>query len=104
MRNLVFLVIGVLVLLLALDGVYEVKQTERAVLLRFGAVERADVLPGLHFKWPIADSVKITDARVLTLDSQAERYYAREEAADRRFVREVARCRRGDVLYGDVVR
>lgn len=79
MRNLVFLVIGVLVLLLALDGVYEVKQTERAVLLRFGAVERADVLPGLHFKWPIADSVKITDARVLTLDSQAERYYTLEK-------------------------
>ena len=79
MRNLVFLVIGVLVLLLALDGVYEVKQTERAVLLRFGAVERADVQPGLHFKWPIADSVKITDARVLTLDSQAERYYTLEK-------------------------
>ncbi len=79
MRNLVLLVIGVLVLLLALDGVYEVKQTERAVLLRFGAVERADVQPGLHFKWPIADSVKITDARVLTLDSQAERYYTLEK-------------------------
>jgi membrane protease subunit HflC len=79
MRNLVLVVIAVLVLLLALDGVYQVSQTERAVLLRFGAVERADVQPGLHFKWPIADSVKITDARVLTLDSQAERYYTLEK-------------------------
>jgi membrane protease subunit HflC len=79
MRNLVFLVIAVLVLLLALDGVYQVDQTERAVLLRFGAVYRADVEPGLHFKWPIADSVKITDARVLTLDTQAERYYTLEK-------------------------
>lgn len=79
MRNLVSTVIVLLVLLLALDGVYEVKQTERAVLLRFGAVHQADVQPGLHFKWPIADSVKITDGRVLTLDSQAERYYTMEK-------------------------
>ena len=55
MRNLVLGVIVLLVLLLGLDGIYEVKQTERAVLLRFGAVERADVQPGLHFKWPIAN-------------------------------------------------
>jgi len=79
MRNLLFIVIVVIVLLLSFDGVYEVQQIERAVLLRFGAVERADVLPGLHFKWPIAESVKTTDARVLTLDSQAERYYTLEK-------------------------
>jgi modulator of FtsH protease HflC len=78
-RNFVLLVVAVLVLLLALDGVYIVQQTERAVLLRFGAVQRADVPPGLHFKWPIADSVKITDARVLTLDSQAERFFTIEK-------------------------
>ena len=79
MRNLILFVIGALVLLLALDGVYQVNQTERAVLLRFGAVQRADVPPGLHFKWPIADSVKITDARVLTLDSSAERFFTIEK-------------------------
>jgi modulator of FtsH protease HflC len=79
MRNLVLFVIAALVLLLLLDGVYKVNQTERAVLLRFGAVQRADVPPGLHFKWPIADSIKITDARVLTLDSQAERFFTIEK-------------------------
>jgi membrane protease subunit HflC len=79
MRNLIFIVVVVAVLLLSFDGVYEVKQTERAVLLRFGAVKRADVQPGLHFKLPIAESVKTTDARVLTLDSQAERYYTLEK-------------------------
>ncbi|HET6470552.1 MAG TPA: protease modulator HflC [Pseudomonadales bacterium] len=77
--NVIFIVVVAVVLLLAFDGVYEVKQTERAVLLRFGAVQRADVQPGLHFKWPIAESVKTTDARVLTLDSQAERYYTLEK-------------------------
>jgi membrane protease subunit HflC len=94
------------VLLLALDGVFEVKQTERAVpaAIRRGT-EATNVQPGLHFKWPIADSVKITDARVLTLDSQAERYYTLEKKpllVD--FVREVARRRRIHLLYRDVVR
>jgi membrane protease subunit HflC len=79
LRNLVLAVVVLLVLLLTLDGVYEVRQTERAILLRFGAVERDDVRPGLHFKWPIADSIKITDARVLTLDSPGERYYTLEK-------------------------
>ena len=79
LKNLVLTVVVLLVLLLAFDGAYEVKQTERAILLRFGAVERSDVEPGLHFKWPIADSVKITDARVLTLDSPGERYYTLEK-------------------------
>ena len=79
MRNFILLIVAALVLLLAFDGVYIVQQTERAVLLRFGAVQRADVPPGLHFKWPIADSVKITDARVLTLDSQAERFFTIEK-------------------------
>ena len=79
MRNLIIGIIGILLILLAVDGVYTVQQTERAILLRFGAVERADVTPGLHFKWPIAEAVKIADARVLTLDSQPERYYTLEK-------------------------
>jgi membrane protease subunit HflC len=79
MRNIVIIVVAVLLGLLALDGVFLVHQTERAVLLRFGAVRTADVQPGLHFKLPIADQVKITDARVLTLDSQPEVFYTLEK-------------------------
>ena len=79
MKNVVVIVVLALVAMLALDGVYLVHQTERAVLLRFGAVRGADVQPGLHFKLPIADQVKITDARVLTLDSQPEVFYTLEK-------------------------
>jgi membrane protease subunit HflC len=79
MRNAVIFVVLALVAVLALDGVYLVHQTERAVLLRFGAVRSADVAPGLHFKLPIADQVKVTDARVLTLDSEAEVFYTLEK-------------------------
>ncbi len=79
MRNIVIVVVLALVALLALDGVFVVHQTERAVLLRFGAVTTADVAPGLHFKLPIADDVKKTDARVLTLDSPTEVFYTLEK-------------------------
>lgn len=79
MRNLIIAIVGILLILLAVDGVYTVKQTERAILLRFGAVQRADVPPGLHFKWPIAEAIKLADARVLTLDSTPERYFTLEK-------------------------
>jgi membrane protease subunit HflC len=79
MRNIVLVVVLVLLAVLALDGVYLVHQTERALLLRFGAVRAADVQAGLHFKLPIADQVKVTDARVQTLDSPTEVFYTLEK-------------------------
>lgn len=79
MRNMVLGVVALLLLLLAIDGIFVVKQTERAILLRFGAVTRADVPPGIHWKWPIAEEVKRTDARILTLDSRPERYFTLEK-------------------------
>lgn len=79
LRNFIFLVIGVVAVLLLLQSIYIVKETERAILLRFGAVSRADVPPGLHLKLPIAEEVKKFDARVLTLDSSPETYYTLEK-------------------------
>ena len=79
LRNFVFVVIGLAAVLLLLQSVYIIQETERAILLRFGAVSRADVPPGLHFKLPIAEDVKIFDARVLTLDSSPETYYTLEK-------------------------
>lgn len=79
MKNIVLGVVGLLLLLLAMDGIFVVKQTERAILLRFGAVVEADVPPGIHWKWPIAEEVKKTDARILTLDSRPERYFTLEK-------------------------
>ena len=79
LRNFVLVVIGVVAVLLVLQSVYIVRETERAILLRFGAVSQADVPPGLHVKLPIAEEVKKFDARVLTLDSGAETYYTLEK-------------------------
>ena len=79
LRNFIFIFIAGALILLAVDTVYTVHQTERAIVLQFGKVTRDDVAPGLHFKSPIAEEVKIFDARVLTLDLQQERYYTLEK-------------------------
>ena len=78
-RNFAFLAIAVVAVFLLMQSLYIVKETERAILLRFGALSRADVPPGLHLKLPIAEEVKKFDARVLTLDSSPETYYTLEK-------------------------
>jgi len=79
LRNTILIAIAVVAILLLSDSVYTVHQTERAILLRFGAVSTADVTPGLHFKMPIAESVNKADGRVLTLDSSPETYFTVEK-------------------------
>jgi membrane protease subunit HflC len=79
LRNLILIVIGVIAVMLLMNSIYTVHATERAILLRFGAVAQADVPPGLHFKMPIAEEVKKADGRVLTLDSTPETYYTLEK-------------------------
>lgn len=81
MKNMM---IGLIVFLLLVGGsnsVFVVKETERAILLRFGTVERADLEPGLHFKMPWVNTVRKFDARVLTVTADAQRYLTLEQKA-----------------------
>ncbi len=78
-RYALIVFLAVLLALLGVNSVYLVHETERAILLRFGAVSKADVAPGLHFKLPFAEDIKKFDARVLTLDSQPNTYYTQEK-------------------------
>ena len=76
------IVIAVLVILIAafsFDAIYIVNERERALLLRFGAVETADLDSGLHFKIPIADDVKRFDGRILTVDTTPDRFFTLEK-------------------------
>ena len=78
-RTLVMLALVIITVAIVSDSIYTVRETERAIKLRFGAVTEADVPPGLHFKLPIADNIRKFDARVLTQDSEPERYYTLEK-------------------------
>jgi membrane protease subunit HflC len=76
-----FVAIGlILVLLLASSTLYVVKETERAVMLRFGEVVKADIPPGLHFKLPSPiNSIRKFEGRLLTLDAKPERFLTVEK-------------------------
>lgn len=80
-RTVVTLVVMALVLMVASSTMFIVNETQRAVMLRFGAIKEADIKPGLHFKLPFADDVRFFDARVLTLDSNPERIFTIEKKA-----------------------
>lgn len=76
-----FFALAVLALLLIdpLNPLYVIKETERAVVLRFGRLLDIDSQPGLHLKVPMIDEVRKFNARILTLDSDPESFYTLEK-------------------------
>ena len=81
MKN--FVVIGTLFLfvLIAGNSLFVVKETERAVMLRFGEVVNSDIAPGLHVKIPWVNTVRKFDARIQTEDAPSERFLTLEQKA-----------------------
>ena len=63
------------------NSVYIVRATERGVLLKFGEVVNPDLQPGLHFKVPFVNNVRLFDGRILTVDSSPERFFTQEKKA-----------------------
>jgi len=75
------LLIAFLVLLVALapQSLYTVNMMEKAVLLRFEKVQRADFEPGLYFKIPLIEKIVKFDKRTLTLDAESQRFLTKEK-------------------------
>lgn len=80
MSNLLKSVITLAVLLIiASSTVYVVSETQRGVKLRFGKLVEADIQPGIHVKLPLADDVRLFDARILTVDAQPASFFTVEK-------------------------
>ena len=80
------LVIVALIALVFYASVFEVVEGERGIVLQFGKVKREQGTelptlygPGLHFKVPMIDQVRKLDARLQTLDDQADRFITSEK-------------------------
>jgi len=76
--------VGILVFFLFVagsDALFVVRETERALLLRFGEIVDTDIEPGLHFKLPWVNTVRKFDGRVLTVTAEAQRYLTLEQKA-----------------------
>ena len=79
--NIFISAFSLLVVIFLSQSLFVVSEIERAVKLRFGEIVQFDVEPGLHFKWPIINSVRYFDGRILTLDEQPQRYLTSEKKA-----------------------
>jgi membrane protease subunit HflC len=73
------LIVLVLVGIVAADSLFTVAETELALLTKFGQILRSDFEPGLHFKVPFINQVRKFDRRLLTLDSEPERFLTSEK-------------------------
>ena len=79
--NIFISAFSLIVVIFLSQSLFVVSEIERAVKLRFGEIVQFDVEPGLHFKWPIINSVRYFDGRILTLDAQPQRYLTSEKKA-----------------------
>ncbi len=79
-------IIGLFVLLLLYSSMYVVQEGQQAMLLQLGNIvtnQKAKLPyimgPGLHFKLPLINSVKIFDTRLQTLDIKSSRIVTAEQ-------------------------
>ncbi|MGL4250170.1 MAG: protease modulator HflC [Aeromonas sp.] len=67
------------------SSVFIVDEGQKGIVVQFGKVKRMDsgetrlYGPGLHFKVPLIDHVRKMDARIQTIDSQADRFVTSEK-------------------------
>jgi len=70
--------LAVLVLLIY-ASTFVVNEWQTAIKLQLGSIVGSDYTPGLHFKFPIVQEVKIFDRRIQTLDAPPQRFLTVEK-------------------------
>lgn len=84
MKNFIIAIL-VVVGLIVVSALFVVPEGERAIVIQFGKIQRdaEDRVmvyePGLHFKLPLIQVVRLLDARVQTLDDGADRFVTAEK-------------------------
>lgn len=73
--------LATVLLIVGSNSIYVIRETERGVLLKFGEVVNPNLMPGLHIKVPFVNNVRIFDGRILTVDSNPERFFTQEKKA-----------------------
>jgi membrane protease subunit HflC len=71
----------IIALVVAWFSTFTVDERQLAILLRLGEIKAYDYKPGLHFKFPLIDSVKKFQSRLLSLDAEPERFLTSEKKA-----------------------
>jgi modulator of FtsH protease HflC len=78
MRFSLWIPIALTALFMLFGSIFVVREGQTAIVLNLGKVVRSDIGPGLRFKWPLVESARIFDARLLVLPAEPERYLTSE--------------------------
>ena len=81
MKNSIAIGTLFVLVLIAGNSLFVVKETDRAVRLQFGEVVNSDIAPGLHVKIPWVNTVRKFDARIQTEDAPSEPFLTLEQKA-----------------------
>ena len=68
-------ILGVLIIFIGIvlnSSLFTVRETQQVLVLQFGEHKRTVRDPGLHFKIPLIQNLKVYDKRVLSVDPDAE--------------------------------
>lgn len=70
----------ILAAVVASTSLFTVDQRQFAIVFQLGEVRSVIEQPGLHFKWPLVQNVRVFDRRILTFDSaDPERFITSEK-------------------------
>ncbi|KRG69839.1 protease modulator HflC [Pseudoxanthomonas dokdonensis] len=78
MKTSLWVALGVAVLLGLMGSAYVVREGQSALVINLGRVVRSDINPGLHFKVPLVETVRVFDRRFQVLETTPERYLTSE--------------------------
>ena len=78
-NSLTLVAVFLLAVILVSSSIYTVGEAEKAIKFQLGEILDTNSTPGLHFKIPLINKVKIYDARLLTLESKPERFLTSEK-------------------------
>lgn len=72
--------LGIFVLILMSTALFTVDQRQYAIVFQLGEIKGVMDKPGLHWKWPLIQNVRLFDSRILTLDTaEPERFITSEK-------------------------
>lgn len=77
-KQISIIVVVLIAILVAYSSVFVVNPRERVVLVQVGKIVGSNYQPGLHFKWPLVQTVHRFDRRVMTLTGDIKRVLTSE--------------------------
>lgn len=79
LRSIILVILGIVLLTVAMSGLFTVRETQQALVMQFGDPRRVVTEPGLHWKIPILQQARYFERRILNLDVPQQEIIASDQ-------------------------